>query len=72
MSHLAKAKEEILEQFESGCNRERKRQRVGKEEDVGSALFLWFKQKLSSAIYQLWNCTIKFNMWLLHFSLPSA
>ena len=38
------AKEEILYQLESGCNHERKQQRVGKEEDVGSALSLWLNR----------------------------
>ena len=46
VSRLVKAKQQIFDQFDTG-NHNRKRQRAGKEEEVGSALFLWFQQKLS-------------------------
>ncbi|XP_070550158.1 tigger transposable element-derived protein 4-like [Ptychodera flava] len=46
VSRLVKAKQQIFDQFDTG-NHNRKRQRAGKEEEVGSALFLWFQQKIS-------------------------
>lgn len=47
VSRLVKGKVEILQQFENNGNPNRKRQRAGKNEEVGNALFLWFRQKLS-------------------------
>ena len=45
--HIVKFKGEILKQFDNGGNHEQKCQRSCKEEDVGSALFLWFQQKVA-------------------------
>ena len=45
MSRLSK-KDDFIRAFESGGNRSRKRNREGKEKDVGNALFLWIEQKL--------------------------
>ncbi|KAI6649846.1 Tigger transposable element-derived protein 4-like isoform X4 [Oopsacas minuta] len=47
VSRLVSLKDEIFEQFEDSGNGMRKRQRKSKEEDVGNALFLWLKQKLT-------------------------
>ena len=46
VSRLVSLKNTIFAQFEEG-NKKRKWLRSGKEEDVGNALFLWFKQKLT-------------------------
>ncbi|XP_014661713.1 PREDICTED: tigger transposable element-derived protein 4-like isoform X2 [Priapulus caudatus] len=46
ISRLLKAKAIILADYESG-NKNRKRKREGKEQDVGHALHAWFQQKLA-------------------------
>ena len=46
VSRLSKNKQDLIHEFESGGNHERKRRRGSKEEDVGDALFLWFEHKL--------------------------
>ena len=49
VSRIVKGKE-ILEQLDNGSNHKQKRQRSCKEEDVGSALFLWFQQELPKVL----------------------
>lgn len=48
VSRIIGNKVKILEEHEScGTNQKRKRNRSGKEEDVGNALLIWFRQKLA-------------------------
>lgn len=48
VSRILKNKAKIIEEFEScGTNKRRKRNRSGKEEDVGNALLIWLRQKLA-------------------------
>ena len=48
VSRIIKNKTKIKEEFEScRINHKRKRNRSGKEEDVGNALLIWFRQKLA-------------------------
>ncbi|XP_064410227.1 tigger transposable element-derived protein 4-like [Latimeria chalumnae] len=47
VSRILKNSDAILKKYDISRNRGRKRQRDGKEADVGEALWLWFQHKLS-------------------------
>ena len=44
VSRLSKSKDDILKTYEESPNKDRRRQRDGKEKDVGEALYVWYKQ----------------------------
>ncbi len=48
VSRILKNKRAILDEFDSyGTNRKRQRNRSGRDEEVGDALLLWFREKMA-------------------------
>ncbi|RXM30694.1 Tigger transposable element-derived protein 3 [Acipenser ruthenus] len=49
--HILKMNDNIMKEYENSTNQGRKRQRDGKEAEVGDALWLWYCQKLAQSAH---------------------